>query len=133
MLLLNILKGLLEVVWSGGTGEVKSLEEHLVRVELLGVHEDDGSLGGTWSSYKKGVLVTWLISLIVSHDWQVSNLLNDVLSSGGITSWDKKLRELNSSWWVPNFSYPDLPLEGGFVDVVVIDGLLINLHLLRGN
>lgn len=32
---------LLEVVWCGGTGEVHSVEEHLVGIELVAVHHDD--------------------------------------------------------------------------------------------
>lgn len=130
LLLLNIFEGLLEVEWSSSTGEVQSLEKHLIGVEFGGVHEDDRGLSSTWSSNKEGVLMSWFISLVISHDWEVGNLLDDVLSSSGITSWDKELGELDSSWWCPGLSYPHLPLEGLFVDVVVINCLLVNLHSL---
>ena len=45
--------------------------------------------------------MTWLISLVVSHDWEIGTLLNNVLSSSGVTCWDKKLGELESSWRSP--------------------------------
>jgi hypothetical protein len=63
----------------------------LVRVELGHVHHDNGSLGGTWRSDKKSVLVTWLFSNGGSHQWKVGDLVNNELSSGRITSWDQKL------------------------------------------
>ena len=83
LLLLNLsLNRLLEVEWSSSTREVDSLEEHLLSVELVAVHHDDGGLGSTWSSNEKSVQVAWFLSSLMSHMWQVSNLINDILSSG---------------------------------------------------
>jgi hypothetical protein len=53
LFLLNFsLDGLLEVEWSGGTGEIDSLVEHDFGIELAAVHLADGCLGCTWRSNK---------------------------------------------------------------------------------
>jgi len=117
---------LLEVIWSGGTGEVDSLEEHFFWIELAAVNDEVRGLGGTWTSDKKGVSVSWLLSSLVSHVWKVSNLVDDILNSSGVTSWDKKLRELNSLWRSPAFSLPKFPLLGGLINIVVKDSLFVN-------
>jgi len=122
---------LLEVVWSGGTRKVHSVEKHFTLVELVAVHHNDGGLGSTWSSYEKGVVVRWLVSLLRSHHRELGNLGNDVLGSGRVSSWDKKLGECNSLGRQPRLSRPHSPLKAGLVDIVVIDSLVINLNLLR--
>ena len=121
---------LLEGIGGGGTGEVHSVEEHLVGVEFAAVHHDDGGLGSTWSSYEEGVVVSWLISLLGSHDWELGDLLDDILGSGGISSWDEELRESDSLGRVPHLSGPDGPLESGLTNVVVVNSLVVNLNLL---
>ena len=118
--------GLLEVIWSSSTGEVDSLEEHFLWVELGGIDDQVGGLGGTWSSDKKCVSVSWLLSSLVSHVWEIGDLVDDVLDSGGVTGWDKKLRELNSLWWVPCFGLPKLPLLGVLINIVIKDGLFVD-------
>jgi len=109
------------------------MEEHRSCVELVAVHHNDGGLGGTRSSNKKSVVVRWLVSLFTSHNWKISNLLDDVLSSGGISSWDQKLRENNFFWWLPVGSLPHGPLHGCLINIVIEDGFVIDLEFLRSN
>jgi hypothetical protein len=102
LLFLNLsLNGLLEVEWSSGTREIDSLEEHCLRVKFGAVHEAYGSLGSSWRSNKKSVEMSWLRSSSMSDNWKRSDLGHDVLSSGGLTSWNKQLRESNLLWSLP--------------------------------
>jgi hypothetical protein len=84
------LNRLLEVARKSIEREVNSLEVVLSSESHL-VHEDNGSLGSTWSSHKQSVLASSLLSLLRSERVKTLNLLDKEFGSGGVWSWDQEL------------------------------------------
>ena len=127
------LNGLLEVVWERVEREVDSLEGVLLLVKTALVHEDNRSLGGTGTTNKKGVEETDLSSALRAHLVERTDLLNDVLGTSRVSSRDEELREDEDARLLPLDGLPVLPLTGLRVDVVVEDGLLLEIGAVGGD
>mgnify|MGYP007025640920 CR=1 FL=1 len=70
------------------------------------------------------------MSFKMSVEWELVDVLNDVLGSCGVTGWDKKLGESNLLWWSPFFGLPKFPLFGLLVNEVIEDRFFVNGHFL---
>mmetsp|Transcript_44095 Transcript_44095/g.42770 ORF Transcript_44095/g.42770 Transcript_44095/m.42770 type:complete len:971 (-) Transcript_44095:205-3117(-) len=124
---------LLEVVGGGGAGEVDPLEEHLVLVELGGVHEDNRGFGGARASHEQGGDLADFFPFLGLDLGEAGDLVDDELGPGGVDGGDQQLGEGQPLRGLPLLRLPQLPLLGDGVDVVVVDRLLVDTHLLLGD
>ena len=69
--------------------------------------------------------MAWLLSDGRSHEREVGNLVDNELSSSGVTSWDQKLREDDSLWLNPCLDFPDFPALGLLVDLEIVNGFFL--------
>jgi hypothetical protein len=115
----------LKIGGSSGTREIDSLERVSVTVEFSSVHEDDGCLSCTSSSNQKSMLETMLTTFVVSFKGKSRDLINDVLSTSGVTCGDKELGEHNLLGSVPAIGLPERPFFGLGVKEVIENSFLL--------